>query len=197
MARSLTYADLLVPCEKKKALVVNVAVVIGASWLLALSAQISFYVPFTIVPVTAQTFAVLMIAAMLGSNRAVSAVLTYIAQAAMGLPFFAMSKAGAWVLVGPTGGYLVGFVLAAMIVGRLADKGWDRSVWKTAAAMTLGTLAIYTLGVFWLTVLTSSLQTALLAGLYPFIAAEALKVISAAAILPAGWKLLNKAGLSK
>ncbi len=195
MAMSSTYADLLVPCEKKKALVVNAAVVIGASWLLALSAQISFYVPFSIVPVTAQTFAVLMIAAMLGSKRGSFAVLTYIAQGAMGLPFFAMGKAGVWVLFGPTGGYLVGFVVAAMIVGRLAEMGWDRSVLKTAAAMTLGTLAIYTLGVFWLTVLTGSLQTALLVGFYPFIAAGVFKVITAAAVLPVGWKLLKKAGI--
>ena len=197
MARSLTYADLLVPCEKKKAIVVNAAVVIGASWLLAISAQLSFYVPFSVVPVTAQTFAVLMIAAMLGSGRGSLAVLTYIAQGAMGLPFFAMGKAGAWVLFGPTGGYLVGFVAAAMIVGRLAEMGWDRSVLKTAAAMTAGTLAIYAFGVFWLAVLTGSLQSALVAGLYPFIAAAVFKVIAAVAVLPAGWKLLNKAGLGK
>jgi len=195
MAMSLTYADLLVPREKKKAIVVNAAVVIGASWLLALSAQISFYVPFSIVPVTAQTFAVLMIAAMLGSKRGSFAVLTYIAQGAVGLPFFAMGKAGVWVLFAPTGGYLVGFVVAAMIVGRLAEKGWDRSVLRTAAAMTLGTLAIYTLGVFWLTVLTGSLQTALIVGLYPFIPAGVFKVITAAAVLPVGWKLLKKAGI--
>ncbi|HPS55640.1 MAG TPA: biotin transporter BioY [Sedimentisphaerales bacterium] len=197
MERNLTYADLLVPCEKKKALVVNAAVVIGASWLLALSAQVSFYVPFSVVPVTAQTFAVLMIAAMLGSGRGSFAVLTYIAQGAMGLPVFAMGKAGAWVLFGPTGGYLVGFAAAAMIVGRLAEMGWDRSVLKTAAAMTLGTLAIYTFGVFWLTVLTGSLQSALVAGLYPFIAACVFEVIAAVAVLPAGWKLLNKAGFGK
>lgn len=197
MARSLMYADLLVPCEKKKALLADAAIVIGASWILAISAQISFYVPFSVVPVTAQTLAVLMIGTMLGSNRGSFAVLAYIAQGAMGLPFFAMSKAGAWVLFGPTGGYLLGFVAATMIVGRLAEKGWDRSVFKTAAAMTLGTLAIYTIGVFWLIVLTGSLQTALVAGLYPFIAAEIFKVIIAAIAFPAGWKLLNKAGLSK
>ena len=197
MAKSLTYADLIVPCEKKKAIVADVAIVIGASWLLALSAQVSFYVPFSVVPVTAQTFAVLMIAAMLGSKRGTFAVLTYIAQGAMGLPVFAMGKAGAWVLFGQTGGYLVGFIVAAMIVGRLAEKGWDRSAFKTAVAMTVGTLAIYTLGVFWLTVLTGSLQTALVAGFYPFIAAGVFKVITAAIALPAGWKLLNKAGLGK
>jgi len=195
MAKSLTYADLLVPCEKKKALIADAAIVIGASWLLALSAQISFYVPFSVVPVTAQTFAVLMIAAMLGSGRGSFAVLTYIAQGAMGLPVFAMGKAGAWVLFGPTGGYLVGFVVAAMIVGRLAEKGWDRSVLKTAAAMTIGTLVIFTMGVFWLTALTGNLQSALVAGFYPFIAAGVFKIVTAAAILPAGWKLLKKAGI--
>ncbi|HEY5505754.1 MAG TPA: biotin transporter BioY, partial [Sedimentisphaerales bacterium] len=93
-------------------------------------------------------------------------------------------------LIGPTGGYLVGFVAAAYVVGRLAEMGWDRRVITTIAAMLAGEIALYTFGVCWLAIMTN-IRTALVIGLYPFIVGDILKIALAATVLPAGWKLLN------
>lgn len=107
----------------------------------------------------------------------------------MGLPVFA-NGVGLATLIGPTGGYLVGFIPAAYIVGRLAEMGWDRRVITTIAAMLAGQIVLYTFGVCWLAIMTN-IRTAFTVGLYPFIVGDILKVVLAAAVLPAGWKLLN------
>jgi biotin transporter BioY len=147
------------------------------------------YLPISPVPITGQTFAVLMLAALLGSRRGVMAIIAYLAEGALGLPVFA-GGIGPAVLIGPTGGYLVGFAAVAYVVGRLAEMGWDRRVSTTIAAMLAGEIVLYTFGVCWLAFMTN-IRTALSVGLYPFIAGDILKVIFAAAVLPAGWKLLN------
>ena len=171
----------------------DIALVIGGSLLIALCAQIAIGWP---VPVTGQTFAVLMTGALFGARRGSLSVLAYIIEGAAGLPVFAHGKSGFVALSGPTGGYLVGFVAAAYIVGLLAEKGWDRRIGTTVLAMALGNVVIYAFGLTWLSYLAFAGGTNVLAvGLYPFIAGDCLKIALAAAILPSGWRLLRTANL--
>ena len=187
MLTNVTYADIFRPCEKRIAWLYDITLIIGGSLLIGLCAQLAIGWP---VPVTGQPFAVLLIAALLGRRRASLCVLAYIIEGAAGLPVFAHARAGLGVLAGPTGGYLIGFIAAAYITGMLAEKGWDRKVWTTVLAMILGNIAIYTFGLTWLSCLIG-IQKALAAGLYPFIVGDLLKIALAAAVLPAGWKLLK------
>lgn len=154
--------------------------VLVASLLLALSAQVSFALPFTPVPVSAQTFAVYLIAATLGPKKAVCAVLTYIAEGAMGLPVFAHGAAGPLVLIGPRGGYLAGFVLAAWISGTLAQQA--RSYVGYVFAFIAGSVTILATGFAWLSVWMGVPQ-AFAAGVLPFLLGDVLKITSAAAVM--------------
>jgi biotin transporter BioY len=194
MLANATVADLLRPCEKKRAGFYDIALIIGGSLLIALCAQVKILLPFSPVPVTGQTFAVLMIGALLGARRGSLAVLMYIAEGVAGLPVFA-TGGGFAVLTGFTGGYLVGFIPAAYIVGLLAERGWDRRVETTVLAMVLGNVVIYAFGLAWLSCLPG-VNNVLLNGLYPFIVGDLLKIALAAAVLPSGWKLLEHNGLA-
>jgi biotin transport system substrate-specific component len=185
-----TVADLLRPCEKRLAGFYDVALIICGSLLIGLCAHVKVWLPFSPVPVTAQTFAVLMIGALLGSRRGCLAVLAYIIEGAAGLPVFAVGI-GSAALLGPTGGYLFGFIPAAYITGRLAEKGWDRRIGTTVLAMVFGNLAIYSFGLLWLCCLTGFNTMALTLGLYPFIFGDLVKIILAAILLPSCWKMLG------
>ena len=195
MLTNATVADLLRPSEKKLAGFYDVTLIIGGSLLIGLCAHVKVLLPFSPVPVTGQTFAVLMIAALLGARRGCLAVLAYIIEGAAGLPVFSLG-AGPAVLLGPTGGYLFGFIPAVYITGRLAEAGWDRRIGTTVLAMVLGNLVIYTFGLFWLSCLTGFNTMVLTLGLYPFIAGDLVKIILAAILLPSGWKLLGYSGLA-
>jgi biotin transporter BioY len=184
-----TVVDVFRPDEKISAALYDAIVVICGALILGLSAQVKVYLPISPVPITGQTFAVLMLAAMLGSRRGVLAVIAYLVEGIAGLPVFAGGM-GLATLIGPTGGYLVGFIPVVYVVGRLAEMGWDRRVITTIAAMLAGEIVLYTFGVCWLAIMTDT-KTALTVGLYPFIVGDILKVILAAAVLPAGWKLLD------
>jgi biotin transport system substrate-specific component len=184
-----TVADVFRPNERTSALLYDAIVVIGGSLLVAISAQIRFYLPFSPVPITGQTFAVLILGALLGSRRGGLAMLAYLVEGALGLPVFA-AGIGLPVIFGPTGGYLVGFVAAAYLVGKLAEKGWDRRVATTVAAMIAGDAVLLVSGFVWLAILTN-IKTALIAGLFCFIPGDILKVAIAAAVLPMGWKMLD------
>ncbi len=184
-----TIVDVFRPDEKISAVLYDAMVIICGSLILGLSSQIKVYLPISPVPITGQTFAVLMLAALLGSRRGVLAILAYLVEGILGLPVFA-GGIGPATLIGPTGGYLVGFIAVAYVVGRLAEMGWDRRVSTTIAAMLAGEIVLYTFGVCWLAIMTN-IRIALAVGLYPFIAGDILKVVLAAAVLPAGWKLLN------
>jgi biotin transport system substrate-specific component len=194
MTDALTIADLVRPSERRLARFYDVALIVGGSVVIALCAQVAIGYP---VPVTGQTFGVLMVAALLGSRRGALSVLTYIAGGLAGLPVFAQGKAGLATFFGPTGGYLVGFALAAYVVGALAERGWDRRVATTVLAMAFGNLAIYTCGLIWLLCLVHLLgkplggRGVLAVGLYPFLAGDMLKSALAAALLPAGWRLIR------
>jgi biotin transport system substrate-specific component len=191
----VTYADILRPAAKKYALLYDVALVMGGSLFIALSAQVAIHLPFSPVPVTGQTLAVILVGMLLGSRRGSLALLTYLAEGLAGLPVFAGGTAGLARLLGPTGGYLVGFIVAAYVTGLLAERGWDRRVGTTLLAMLFGNAVIYALGLPWLAAFVG-VQRALPLGLYPFIPGDLLKVVLAALLLPAGWKLLglNKIG---
>lgn len=186
MLANATVADILRPCEKRYAFVYDLALIIGGSVLIAFSAQIAVGFP---VPITAQTFAVLMMAALVGARRGVACILTYLAEGAAGLPVFAQANAGLVVFRGLTGGYLVGFVVAAFVVGLLAEKGWDRKFRTTVLAMLIGNIIIYAFGLAWLSCLIG-VRDAIAGGLYPFILGDILKTVLAAALLPSVWKLL-------
>jgi biotin transport system substrate-specific component len=190
-----TYADVLRPSVKKYALLYDIVLVIGGSLFVALGAQVAVHLPFSPVPITGQTLAVLLVGMLLGSRRGSLSLLTYLAEGLAGLPVFAGGTAGLARLLGPTGGYLVGFVAAAYVTGLLAERGWDRRVVTTILAMFLGNIAIYAVGVLWLAAFVG-IGRALPLGLYPFIPGDLLKLVLAAILLPAGWRIpgLNKIG---
>ena len=192
MLTNTTIAGVLRPCEKRRAGFYDIALIVGGSLLIGLCAQVAIGWP---VPVTGQTFAVLMIGALLGARRGSLCVLAYITEGAARLPVFAQGKAGFAVLLGPTGGYLVGFVAAAYITGLLAEKGWDRRVGTTVVAMVLGNAVIYVFGLAWLCCLMGIKRGVLTVGLYPFIVGDLLKISLAAIVLPFGWKLLGMANV--
>ncbi|MCS7087290.1 MAG: biotin transporter BioY, partial [Thermoflexales bacterium] len=150
-------------------------------------------IPLQPVPITGQTFGVLLAGAALGARRGALALLAYLAQGLIGLPFFAGGTSGMARLLGPTGGYLVGFVAAAALVGWLSERGWDRRFISTFAAMALGNLVIYALGAPWLAQFVGW-ERALSAGVLPFLPGDAIKALLAALALPSAWALINRTG---
>jgi len=159
--------------------------VIATSLLLALSAQVAFPLPFSPVPVTFQTFVVLAAGAVLGSRLGALSVLVYLTEGMIGLPFFAKGAAGIAYLRGVTGGYLLGFVAAAFVVGLLVERGWGRKVSTAMMAMGIGNVVLYVFGIAWLqTILNISTAKALFLGLYPFIAGDLYKIGIGALLLP-------------
>lgn len=196
-------ADRWRPAERGAAIAYQVALAIAGSLLLALSARVSFYLPFAPeVPVTAQTLAVVLVGALYGSRLGAATVALYLAQGAAGLPVFAAGRIGLPVFFGPTGGYLVGFLAGAWVVGALAERGFDRRLATSLAAMGAGLGAVFSCGVaglaVWHLVLGMSpgvaLTTALATGLLPFLPGEVLKLALAASLLPVGWSWLGRRG---
>jgi len=167
------------------------ALILGGSLFIALAAQLRIPLPFSPVPVTGQTFAVLLLAAIYGSKRGPAAVMTYLILGFSGLPVFAGGAFGAAVLLGPTAGYLAGFLGAAYIVGALSERGWDRRAWSTAASMIIGNLVIYIAGTAWLSKLIGW-NSALTVGVLPFLVGDAVKITLATFLLPVGWKLIGR-----
>ena len=158
------------------------------SFLLAISSKVQ--IPMTPVPVTLQTLVLLVMSMFLGWRGAVGATSLYLFQGAIGLPVFAHGG-GFIILFGPTGGYLFGFLIASLVVGYLAEKGWDKSVVLTFTSMTIGTLIIYLFGVIWLSYL-KDLNTALVFGLLPFITPDILKICLGTCLVLAGWEISEK-----
>lgn len=170
------------------------ALVLGGVLLLAVAAKIK--VPMWPVPVTMGTFAVLSIGAAYGARLGLVTILAYMLVGALGFDVFAGSSAeaaGLTYMMGGTGGYLVGYVLATMCLGLLARRGWDRSVLWMALAMLIGTALIYVPGLFWLGQLYGWDKPILAWGLTPFLIGDALKLVLAALVLPAAWKLVGRA----
>ncbi len=155
--------------------------------LLVACAYIAVPLPFSPVPITGQTFGVLLVAMALGRVRGTGIVLAYLAQGAAGLPVFAGGAAGPQVLFGPTGGYLAGFVAAAFVVGAMAEHGWDRTIFRSIVAMTIGYVVIFAFGLAQLSFFVP-VATLLAMGLTPFIPGMIVKIALAAWILPLIWK---------
>lgn len=153
----------------------NIALTLGISWLIALSAQYSIQVPISPVPITGQTLVVLLSGLILGKNRAAGAVGMYLVQGAAGLPFFASGTSGMATLFGPTGGYLFGFLAAAYIVGLLSELRFKRSIWQAAFSLLIGNIIIYVFGLVWLARYVGEFQV-LQMGLYPFLIGDTLKL---------------------
>jgi biotin transport system substrate-specific component len=171
----------------------DAAVVVTGALLIAGAAQITIPLPFTPVPVSGQTFAVLLVGAALGAARGGAAGSLYLLLGLAGMPVYADGSSGLHVVTGASGGYLVAFPLAAALVGRLAERGWDRSFSSAVGAMLTGNVLIYLIGLPWLAVtLGSGLDKTLQLGLYPFVPGDLLKVYLAAAALPAAWKLVSR-----
>jgi biotin transport system substrate-specific component len=190
----MTIADIARPANRRSARYYDLSLILAFSFFIALLAQAAIPLPFSPVPITGQTLGVLLAGLLLGSRRGAACLLVYLAEGALGLPVFAGGTAGPAVLVGPTAGYLAGFVLAAYLVGRMAERGWDRSYGGTFLAMLLGNLAIYACGVTWLALYLGDFGRALVGGLLPFIPGDLLKILLAVALLPTGWRLLGRGG---
>lgn len=191
--------------------------IVGFSVFTALCAQIALWIGP--VPITGQTLAVLLAGAALGAKRGALSQLAYLGEGLLGLPVFAGGLAGPAVLMGPRGGYLLGFVAAAFAVGWLAQRGWDRHPHTTAAAMLAGNVAIYLLGLPWLALALPSIESVdklplvygllnfswlasilplglartLVVGLLPFVVGDLVKLAIAAAVLPSAWALVRRA----
>jgi len=193
MLTNATVADLLRPCEKSRAGLYDLVLIFAGVVFIGLSAQLSIGFP---VPFTGQTFAVLMIGALYGSRLGSMCLVSYVLAGAAGVPLFSNFGSGVLFLSGPTGGYLIGFIAAAYVVGLLAERGWDRRVWTTVLAMIFGNLVLYTFGLLWLFCLIGFSTKVLVVGLYPFIVGDLLKIALAAILLPSGWKLLGYFGLT-
>ena len=170
----------------------NAVIVFAGSLLLTLSAKLS--IPFLPVPMTLQTLVVLCLGMLLGPRLGAAAVLAYLAQGAIGLPVFAGTPEkgiGLAYMLQHTGGYLIGFVFAAYTVGKLAQRHWDRSILTTIAAMLIGNAVIYVFGLLWLGTLIGWDKPVLALGLTPFLLGDLAKVLIAATVLPALWKLIK------
>jgi biotin transport system substrate-specific component len=186
--RALTLADVALP---RAGVAPTLFLVLGASIVTALAAQIEVRLPWTPVPITGQTFAVLLTGAVLGARRAFLAQLLYLAEGAAGLPVFAGGAAGVARLVGPTGGYLIAFPFAAALTGALAQRGWDRHVATMVAAMLLGSVVIFGGGLLWLSRFVPP-QTLLAAGLLPFVPGDLIKTTLAAVVFPSVWRWVGR-----
>ena len=171
----------------------DAALVIAAAALTALCAQIQFYLPGNPVPVTGQTFAVLLTTAALGANRGALAMVLYVLLGLVGLPVYADGKHGLDIITGATGGYLVGFMVAGWVVGRLAEIRLDRRVVTALPLFLVGSAIVYAIGVPWLAVSAhQSLGWALSNGFVDFIPGDLVKAALAAGLLPAAWTFASK-----
>jgi biotin transport system substrate-specific component len=188
------------PRGRTAAAATDAALVIAGSLFVAAMAQVSIRLPFTPVPITGQTLAVLLVGTSFGWLRGGLALGLYLGEIAVGLPFAAEGEAGVerLLLSTPSGGYLWGFLLAAVLMGWLANRGWDRSLGSSLGAMLLGTVVIYLVALPWLHASPTyqaflghppTLEDTMQGGLYPFVIGDVLKMLLAAGLLPAVWRL--------
>jgi biotin transport system substrate-specific component len=176
-----------------RSLAIDTALVTAGAGLVALTAQYEIKLWFTPVPVTGQTFAVLLVGASLGAIRGGSSLLLYFLVGLAGAPVYSGGDGGVEIVRGATGGYLVGFILAAVLTGWLAQRQWDRRFNSAVAAMLSGSVVIYLFGLPWLAHTANlDLEGTLEAGLYPFVVGDLLKLYLAGMVLPGAWKLVRR-----
>lgn len=217
----LTLGDFLIPIRVGERAAIwqrNLLLIVAGTLLITLGAYVSFNVPaFALgdvyvpanayVPLTLQTFGVLFTGALLGARRGLASIGLYLLLGVVGIPVFAAgadgvhasgldtiaSMEGGHLVMGTTGGYLIGFLVAGAFVGRLAELGWDRRLRGSVAAMAIGSVIIYAIGVTWLAIAANlSAGDALRYGLFPFLPGDLLKLVVAAGLLPVGWRLVAR-----
>jgi len=181
-SRRTVLADRVFP----RNLATDIALVLGGAVFTALLAQV--YIPLPLVPITGQTAAVLLVGATLGAVRGASSLALYALLGVVGVPVYSEGRGGVDVILGATGGYIVGFILAAALVGWLSERQWDRKFLKALAVFVLGTAVPFAIGLPWLAVVAQlDLSATLANGLYPFIIPGLIKAVFVAALLPAAW----------
>ena len=198
MPSAVTFVDALASGRAESRLAVRAGAVLFVTALTAAAAQISVPLPFTAVPFTFQPMVVLLGGLALGSTLGMTSQVLYLFAGIVGLPVFAASATlppGALRLLGPTGGYLMAYPFAAFLTGYLSQRGFDRRYTTAVVAMVAGLALVYGSGATWLAMSTGvGVAAAFAAGVAPFIVADLLKLLAAAGILPAFWKLLGRAG---
>jgi biotin transport system substrate-specific component len=191
------------PRSRSAGLVLDAVLVAGGSLAIAGLAQLSIRLPLTPVPITGQTLGVLLVGTAYGWLRGGFTLALYLGEIAVGLPFAAEGEAGLdrLTLGTPSGGYLWGFLVASVLMGWLANRGWDRSLRSSISVMLLGSVVIYLVGLPWLQASPTfqailghppTLEDTLQAGLYPFVIGDTLKLLLAAGLLPLSWRLTRK-----
>ncbi|QOR70900.1 biotin transporter BioY [Ruania alkalisoli] len=171
----------------------DLALIGGAVALTALLAQVSIPVPGSPVPVTGQTLAVVLVGATMGLRRGVAAMGAYVLLGGLGLPIYSDGAGGVAVVVGPTGGYLLGFILAAAVMGHLAERGWDRTPLRTLALGLTGQVLVFAVGVPWLALVAGFAPAeAIAAGFTPFIVGGLVKGAIAGMLIPAAWRVVRR-----
>jgi biotin transport system substrate-specific component len=203
--RGITIGDFLVPIrvgERLSSRTRHIALIAAGALLIYLSALVSIHLPNNPVPITGQTFGVLLVGGALGFRRGFLAVALYLAIGVIGYPAFAEHKGGLSIIasvqagqlvLGATGGYLIGFLLAGSLVGRLAELGWDRHIGGALGAMFLGNVLVYVVGVPWLMAAAHmDLATGIAKGLTPFLAGDLVKLALAAGVFPFAWWVVGR-----
>ena len=182
--------DCLMKSSAEKGALAKAALVVFGTLLLAISAQ--FKIPLYPVPITGQTLVVLLIGMTFGARLGGITMAAYLFEGALGLPVFAGGASGIATLMGPTGGYLFGFLLASVVMGYLAERGMGRTAVSTVAAMIIGNCVIYVCGALWLSNFIGFGQ-AIAAGVLPFLYGDTLKLIIAAGLMPLAWRAVKSA----
>jgi biotin transport system substrate-specific component len=171
----------------------DVLLVLGGAGFVALAAQLEIHLGFTPVPITGQTFAVLLVGASLGAVRGTASLALYLLVGMIGAPVYSGGEGGVEWVTGATGGYLIGFVVAAGLTGYLAEQRWDRRFSSSVAAMLTGNVLIYLFGLPWLAAkIDTGFEGTLEAGLYPFVFGDLFKLYLAGALLPGAWRLVQR-----
>lgn len=187
-------ATLRLAAAPRASLLTDAVLICLGAGLIAASAQVSISLPFTPVPITGQTFAVLLVGASLGTARGGASALLYVLLGVVGAPVYAHGAAGWAVITGASGGYLLSYPFASALTGFLAERRWDRRFSSALGAMLTGNVLIYLFGLPWLAVvLHTGLEKTLELGLYPFVPGDTLKLYLAAALLPAAWRYAGRA----
>lgn len=194
--RGLTIADFLVPVrvgERVSPRSRDIGLVLAGAALLILGSRVSIPLPGNPVPLTLQTLAVLLVGGSLGLRRGVLSIGLFVGLGVVGLPVFAESRSGLTAILGTTGGYLVGFIVAGALVGRLAELGWDRHIGGSIGMNLLGSLVIYVVGVPWLAVVAGlSIGDAVRLGVVPFLVGDVVKLLVAAGAFPSAWWVVGR-----